>query len=99
MSIHGTYYYMTEKASKESQKRWGFAGARETAAFYQQRLIVDRRRRVVEYLRNEYAGERANFKVMFEDWVDIHSPDNPFYKPHLNINDDIDSQLNDSKQM
>ena len=96
MACHGTYYFMAEKASKETQKRWGFAGSREKAAIYRQRLIVDRRRRVIDYLRKQYEGERANFKVMFEDWVDIHSPDTPFFKPYMDNDDDSLFEQTDS---
>ena len=80
--VHGTYYYMYEHASKDTQRFWRMDGAKERALFEQKRLIVDRRRRVIKHLRKEYATERANFKVMFEDWADIHSPDTPFYTPY-----------------
>merc|ERR1719221_1706513 len=76
--LHFGYWFLLNHGSDRMQRRWGLDKKNERDLYYQKKLIVDRRRKALEQMRENYDSERRIFKIEFEKWVHRCGPDTPF---------------------
>ena len=71
------HFCSADHGSDRMQKRWGLDKKNERDLYYRKKLIVDRRRKALDQLRENYESERKIFKIEFEKWVHRCGPDTP----------------------
>eukprot|EP01083_Nonionella_stella_P068353 181414_1 len=75
--LHLGYWYLLNYGSPQMQRRWGLDRRKQRNLYYRKRLVVDRRRKAIEQLRENYESERRIFTIEFEKWVHRMGPDTP----------------------
>mmetsp|Transcript_52156 Transcript_52156/g.83105 ORF Transcript_52156/g.83105 Transcript_52156/m.83105 type:complete len:109 (+) Transcript_52156:34-360(+) len=75
--LHFGYWSLYNYGSPRIQERWGLDKRIARNMYFRRRLIVDRRRKAIEKLRDDYEHERRIFKIEFEKWVHRQGPDTP----------------------
>ena len=81
--LHFGYWALYHYGSERVQERWGLDTRKDKNIYFRKRLIVDRRRKALERMRDNYESERRIFKIEFEKWVHRWGPDTPMeFKDH-----------------
>ena len=81
--LHAGYWFLYNYGSPPIQTKWGLDVRRDKDIYFRKRLIVDRRRKAIQQMRENYQSERRIFKIEFEKWVHRLGPDTPIeFKQH-----------------
>eukprot|EP01084_Bolivina_argentea_P207474 353977_1 len=81
--LHAGYWWLYTYGSPRLKSKWGLDRKRDRDLYFRKRLIVDRRRKSIAQLRDNYLSERKIFKIEFEKWVHRLGPDTPAeFKDH-----------------
>ena len=74
---HATIAYVWHFGSPEAQEKFHVRRRKQLEQYETERGIVDRRRRSLERLRRDYMRDRDQFRVMYDHFARVASPDVP----------------------